>query len=87
MGCFDTINVTCPKCGHKHQFQTKAGPCELKVYRADRVPSAIAYNILDDVQVCDNCKSAFTLKIKRPEPFVEMFVEPVEMDDDDSFGY
>lgn len=35
---FDTVLVSCPKCGKEHDFQTKGGECLLEIYTLEDCP-------------------------------------------------
>lgn len=41
MGMFDTVCITCPKCGHRNEIQSKAGECHLIDYELHNCPTAI----------------------------------------------
>ena len=53
MGMFDSVMITCPSCGKKLEFQSKAGDCTLATYEQDKVPIEIAYDIGLDVERCE----------------------------------
>jgi hypothetical protein len=44
MGMFDSIIVSCPKCGQEHEFQSKGGDCLLDVYNLDNSPDDVLSN-------------------------------------------
>jgi hypothetical protein len=52
---FDRVLAPCPECGHKVEFQSKAGKCVLASYDIEEVPIAIAENIDGMVKQCSNC--------------------------------
>lgn len=52
MGMFDTVVVTCPKCGNALEFQSKSGPCMLKRYKYTSVPAAIAESLAGKSDTC-----------------------------------
>jgi len=45
MGCFDSVMVPCPKCGKKHEFQSKSGRCCLDEYELADAPSDVMENV------------------------------------------
>jgi hypothetical protein len=53
---FDEIVTRCPKCDTVVVFQSKAGPCKLVQFDADKgVPPNIAADIQYDSEWCGNC--------------------------------
>ena len=72
MGMFDSVIARCPKCGGEVEFQSKAGPCELKRYRADDVPPANAESIAGDVSTCRACGNPMKLRPATPIGRVRM---------------
>lgn len=59
MGCYDIVWVSCPKCGHEVEFQSKSGRCALDEYYwpkgANLIPPDIAGDLNDEVQRCEGC--------------------------------
>ena len=55
MGMYDTVVANCPNCNTRVEFQSKAGPCECKVYHNTSVPADIARDVIDDMEICGNC--------------------------------
>lgn len=45
MGMYDTVIVSCPKCGEKHEFQSKSGECLLEVYELENCPDDVFANV------------------------------------------
>lgn len=45
MGCFDSVRVKCPSCGHDVEFQSKSGPCVLDSFTLEDAPEVV----LEDV--------------------------------------
>jgi len=41
MGMYDSIIVKCPRCGVKHEFQSKSGKCTLGVYSLKNCPNDV----------------------------------------------
>ena len=52
MSCFDTLNVNCPKCGEKVEFQCKNGKCEMENYDVSNVPPEIAGDLNGEKEQC-----------------------------------
>lgn len=79
MGMFDRVIASCPECGRDVEFQSKAGPCRLHVYRADRgVPPAIA-DALQGVKEYCFCGTGVELEIPAYVPrFVPMVAVKVD---------
>jgi len=61
MGMFDSLIVSCPDCGHHIEFQSKSGPCELRIYREDNLPTDVAIGMNGDINNCKNCKKIVKL--------------------------
>lgn len=74
MGMFDSVFVRCPKCGGDVEFQSKAGPCELRRYSADSVPPEIAESITGDVSSC-SCGERLKIRPAAPIARVRMVVD------------
>ena len=60
MGVYDTVIVPCPRCGERHDFQSKSGPCDMKFYELDETPD----DVFDDINrhaptECFNCGTWF----------------------------
>lgn len=72
MGMFDTVCVDCPKCGATIEFQSKAGPCELKRYHVSSVPFVIAADISGEIEFCPECNTEITLNNPEPNMRVNM---------------
>jgi hypothetical protein len=45
MGMFDSVIVACPKCGEKHEFQSKSGYCLLEVFELEDCPLDVLSNV------------------------------------------
>jgi DNA-directed RNA polymerase subunit RPC12/RpoP len=64
MGMYDIVNVSCPKCGTKEEFQSKGGTCTLREYTLDTAP----VDVLSDINrhspyTCRNCSTQFAVKV------------------------
>ena len=42
---YDSVIVKCPKCGAKHEFQSKSGECFLDVYTLEDCPDNVMANV------------------------------------------
>lgn len=67
MGCYDTVNFSCPGCGERIAEQTKAGPCNLIEYGAARVPLSVAGGLTGDHLTCPSCSKEWRVRIAGPE--------------------
>ena len=83
MGCFDRVYITCPKCYHKVEFQSKAGRCAMAEFDEDRVPLDIAADIEGDYSICSHCKSKVYAEKAFPIDVIPMkgALEPVKKPD------
>jgi hypothetical protein len=61
MGMFDSLYVTCRKCGKDVEFQSKAGECYLNRYTLENVPPAVAGDLIEQVQTC-SCGNSICLR-------------------------
>lgn len=63
MGCYDTINVPCPKCGEIYDAQSKSGDCLLDVYELDTAPQDVLLDINRHAPfICYNCGTKFMVR-------------------------
>lgn len=63
MGCYDTVEVPCPKCGEIEYFQSKSGACVLANYSLSTCPP----DVLGDVNRhapydCQKCGTLFKVE-------------------------
>jgi len=63
---FDSVMVTCPKCGKLTEFQSKAGHKELLTYEESHVPTAIAADLSGKQDKCDECGTLITCQSSIP---------------------
>lgn len=63
MGMFDEVAVPCPKCGTIELFQSKGGPCQLRVYQLDTAPIEVLADVNRHVHVC-NCGTRFRVAMR-----------------------
>lgn len=95
MGCFDTVFIKCPKCNTKVSFQSKAGSCSLKKYRAENCPRDIAESLMGKKENCPKCNEVVAIgKVNHTSVDLSRFVhieEPkddaVWCGDDDDYNY
>jgi hypothetical protein len=71
MGMFDSVMVPCPRCGTRHEFQSKSGECTLAEFLLENAPDDVLEGI-DDVRLhtCTRCGASFrvVLGTEPPEP-------------------
>jgi len=67
MGCFDTLNFTCPACGKPTSEQSKAGNCSLDNFTLDNAPLTVIADINDDGKngslYCEHCNTQLELEV------------------------
>ncbi len=64
MGMYDTVYVPCPRCGTKHEAQSKGGYCRLGEYQLMEAPA----DVLSDVNrhapfSCQKCGALFQVHL------------------------
>lgn len=77
MGMFDYVFTTCPSCGAKIEFQSKAGQCALNSYSTDSLPVEIAADLLDEISAC-SCGAEVQLVRPPLTRFMPLFVQLVK---------
>lgn len=82
MGMFDSVFAQCPKCGSPLEFQSKAGPCELKRYSVHSVPPEVAQSVDGDCKQCA-CGEVVTIKLSQPVARASMDVTVSGIEDFD----
>lgn len=70
MGCFDTVNFKCPKCGSAISIQSKAGACALKTFKANAVPCTVAEDLDGYETTCGCCSKRVEVYIPEGVPRV-----------------
>ena len=69
MGCYDIVNVPCPQCGEKQQFQSKSGPCYLGVFELDDCPADIMMDVNRHAPAtCSKCGTRYYVEFERYAP-------------------
>lgn len=64
MGCFDSVEVPCGKCGADVEFQSKAGECYLETYTLDDAPKAILGDLDGKSEICPVCTAEVTVRVQ-----------------------
>jgi hypothetical protein len=63
MGMFDSFWARCQACGSDVEFQTKAGDCLLRDYRAgDDIPLEIVEDLDEQAEQCPSCRAPLLLR-------------------------
>jgi len=52
MGLFDSVFAFCPQCGHRLEFQSKAGECRMDSFSLHDVPPVIAGELNGALETC-----------------------------------
>lgn len=69
MGCYDMINVPCPKCGKKQQFQSKSGSCCLELFELDTCPADVMMDVNRHAPAtCYKCGTKYYVEFERYMP-------------------
>ncbi len=77
MGCFDVIDVPCPKCGWLYPAQSKSGPCELARYSLQGAPDEVFENVNRHAPFsCMKCGTLF--RVRRYHQLRKSEEEPTE---------
>lgn len=88
MGMFDSVFAACPSCGELVEFQSKAGPCDLKRYLASSVPAVIAMDLMGERENCRKCGGTVSLMWPQVPDRVRMEAfKPRADDGEDSEGW
>lgn len=75
MGLYDTLNIDCPRCGNPVEFQSKAGPCEMRSYHLHYVPVVVAHDLNGKVEQCRGCDQYVVVRIPGVVNTVAMIAE------------
>lgn len=78
MGCFDSVQVPCPKCQTKVGFQSKSGDCTLRVYQLETAPDEVLKDVnRHSPHTCTKCGAKFKVVLAGPlEVDYPVLVEP-----------
>ena len=68
MGCYDIVNVPCPKCGEKQQFQSKSGSCCLSFFELDDCPADVMMDINRHAPATCKCGTQYYVEFERYMP-------------------
>ena len=78
MGCFDTVNFTCPNCKQLTSYQSKIGGNTLSDYSLESAPILVLADVIDEGQkgrlYCEYCSEKISIKIQylvQPTTWVE----------------
>lgn len=80
MGCFDTVWIPCPRCGHRNEFQSKAGSCSLYDFDLAEAPIELQADVHGEVTDCSACSAQFKVVVQSIATTV--LVGPGETDDE-----
>jgi uncharacterized C2H2 Zn-finger protein len=70
MGLYDTILLSCPKCGEIYAAQSKSGDCYLNVYNFDETPESVMENVNRHAPfTCEKCGTMFKVTFN-PKPAI-----------------
>lgn len=62
MGLYDVVMVPCPKCGTKHEAQSKGGECLMQWYELDSAPADVLMDVNRHAPfTCNNCGNEFSV--------------------------
>lgn len=64
MSMFDSVLAECPICGTKNKFQSKSGPCQLKVFELDDAPADVLGDVNRHSVVCKKCMIRYKVVTK-----------------------
>ena len=69
MGMFDSVMVSCPKCGTENEIQSKGGDCTMTTYYAHDAPPMVLLDAIADkdygVVTCKECATKYCLELVR----------------------
>lgn len=63
---YDSLYVDCPKCGRELEFQSKSGPCYLKICNKNNLTPEIAMDMDGNIVRCEFCNKRIRLDCKIP---------------------
>ena len=73
MGCYDTVNEPCPKCGERVGFQSKSGDCLLEEYPLETCPPKVLADVnRHSPEECPICGTFFAVKIDMNTEVIEV---------------
>jgi len=81
MGSYDTVRVYCPKCGRRHELQSKSGDCLGLVFNLGEAPPCILASIDGEVVTC-KCETRYKVKLVTMATVVPCVEEPEDDDDE-----
>ena len=79
MGCYDIVNVPCPKCGERVGFQSKSGECLFEEYPLESCPEDVLANVnRHSPYDCPKCGTSFAVELTMTAKSVEVPKMPNE---------
>ena len=63
MGMFDSVFVSCPRCGEDNEIQTKNGKCILGRYDLVNAPPEVLLGVKGNHE-CDSCGEWFNINVQ-----------------------
>jgi transcription elongation factor Elf1 len=66
MGCFDSVFLNCPRCGHEEEVQSKAGALSgvnFEKYPLSHAPLEIVADIRNERIVCRECHAILKIRV------------------------
>ena len=68
--------VTCPKCGERHEFQSKSGDCNLEVYELHDCPDDVLFNVNRHSPYECDCGSSLSVDVNTRSVVVDGVIHP-----------
>lgn len=60
MGLFDRVEVPCPECGAKNDFQSKGGDCSMHCYTLENAPDDVMSDVNRHAPIsCRHCETPY----------------------------
>lgn len=70
MGCYDTIEVKCPRCSAPYYAQSKSGDCLLRNYTLANAPADVMLDVNRHAPFECECGAVFCVEFKCLPPVV-----------------
>lgn len=64
MGMFDSVWVPCPRCGKRHEAQSKGGECELMQYELSNAPIEVLLDVNRHAPFTCDCGEKFQVRVQ-----------------------
>jgi len=68
MGMYDSVTDRCSECGNLLEWQSKAGECYCSNFSIESVPTEVAKDINEQVEMCPNCGACHIIEIAPASP-------------------